>query len=181
MRINMQFITTYSRIKFTPLTPVKEDIRIEDIAHALSMMTRANGHFPEFFSVGQHCINCCNEALVRGYTQKTALACLLHDGSEAYLSDITRPVKQNLIRYKEIEQVLENMIYEKYIGSLTKEEYRKIKEVDDAMLYYEFIHYMQEKVFDSRPHISSEPVFVQQPFKEVEAQYLKLFNSLYMA
>lgn len=52
-------ITTYSKVNFTPLEPKKEDIIIDDIAHALSLMSRANGHFPEFYSVGQHCIFCC--------------------------------------------------------------------------------------------------------------------------
>jgi hypothetical protein len=38
------YILTYSKIKFHPLEPRIEDILIEDIAHALSLMTRANGH-----------------------------------------------------------------------------------------------------------------------------------------
>ena len=59
------YITTWSGIHFTPLEPKKEEIRAEDIAHALSLMTRANGHFPEFYSVAQHCIHCCEEAGAR--------------------------------------------------------------------------------------------------------------------
>ena len=43
-------ITTYTKKQFTPLDPREEDIDIRDIAHALSLMTRANGHFPEFYS-----------------------------------------------------------------------------------------------------------------------------------
>ena len=59
------YITTYSKTQFSPINPKEEDILIEDIGHALSLMTRANGHFPEFYSVGQHCINCCKEAIAR--------------------------------------------------------------------------------------------------------------------
>ena len=47
-------ITTFSKVQMNPLCPKQEEIRIEDIAHAQSLMTRANGHFPEFYSVGQH-------------------------------------------------------------------------------------------------------------------------------
>ena len=36
----MDYITTYKKVHFTPLDPRKEDILIEDIAHALSLMTR---------------------------------------------------------------------------------------------------------------------------------------------
>ena len=72
-------LTTFSKVDFNTFEPEEDKIRIEDIAHALSMMTRANGHFPQFFSVGQHCIQCCHEATARNYLPQTALACLLHD------------------------------------------------------------------------------------------------------
>lgn len=52
------YILTHSKIRFYPVKPVKEDIHIEDIAHALSLMTRANGHFRHFYSVAQHSLNC---------------------------------------------------------------------------------------------------------------------------
>lgn len=60
-------LTTFSKVDFNTFEPEEDKIRIEDIAHALSMMTRANGHFPQFFSVGQHCIQCCHEATARNY------------------------------------------------------------------------------------------------------------------
>ena len=67
------------------------------------------------------------------------LACWLHDASEAYLSDVTRPVKQELPKYLEIEKPLQEAIWRKYLGlELTEEGYlmgigrsekvRKIKE-----------------------------------------------------
>jgi hypothetical protein len=63
------YILTYSKTKFYPLEPVKEDIKIEDIAHALSLMTRANGHFKHFYSVAQHSISCCREAHIMSLTR----------------------------------------------------------------------------------------------------------------
>lgn len=44
-------ISTINKIRFDPTNPSEDDIDIRDIAHALSMMTRANGHFTEFYSV----------------------------------------------------------------------------------------------------------------------------------
>lgn len=64
------YILTYSKIKFYPLEPVKKDINIVDIAHALSLMTRANGHFKSFYSVAQNSINCCKEARSRGCSSR---------------------------------------------------------------------------------------------------------------
>ena len=109
-------MTTYTKVQFNTFEPEEDKLRIEDIAHALSMMVRANGHFPEFFSVGQHCIQCCREAIARNYVPQVALACLLHDGSEAYLADVTRPVKKNMTMYLQIEEQLQNMIYHKFLG-----------------------------------------------------------------
>ena len=49
-------ITTYTGKHFDPTHPDEELICIEDIAHALSLLCRGNGHVRTFFSVGQHCI-----------------------------------------------------------------------------------------------------------------------------
>ena len=94
--LGMDYISTYMGEDFTPLSPNINQIYIEDIAHALSLMCRANGHFIRFYSVAQHSINCANEAKARGLSARVQTACLLHDGSEAYLSDVPRPVKRLL-------------------------------------------------------------------------------------
>jgi 5'-deoxynucleotidase YfbR-like HD superfamily hydrolase len=74
------------------------------------------------------------------------MACLLHDASESYISDITRPVKQYLEEYLAIEEKLANTIYEKYLGSpLTEYEKQMVKIIDDSMLYYEFFEGKVEK------------------------------------
>lgn len=172
-------ITTFSKIKFDTFNPEAEKICIEDIAHALSMMPRAGGHFPEFFSVGQHCIQCCREAVARNYVAEVALGCLLHDASEAYLSDLTRPVKKNLTMYLQVEKQLQDMIYDKYLGHVPKGEAAVlIQSIDDVCLYYEFFHYMEEKIFPVEPMMMSEPVYGEKPRKEVETEFLNLFRKL---
>ena len=50
------WILTYSGIEFWPLDPRPEDVRIEDIAHALSMQCRFAGHCDRFYSVAEHSI-----------------------------------------------------------------------------------------------------------------------------
>lgn len=173
------YITTFTKLHFTPLEPKPEEIEIRDIAHALSLMVRANGHFPKFHSVGQHCIECCEEAKARGLTRRIQLACLLHDGSEAYLSDITRPVKKNLEKYRQIEKNLQDCIFEKYLGTLSEEESRAWKEIDDSILYYEFFHFMGEELMECPGELKSQPVFDTEPFEDTERKYLKLFEELY--
>lgn len=172
-------ITTYSGIKFSPLNPKEEDICIDDIAHALSLMTRANGHFPEFYSVAQHCIACCKEAIARGYSNRVTLALLLHDASEAYLSDITRPLKKHLEIYLQAEARLQNMVYCMFLGELPNEqEQKQIDSVDNAMLYHEFSHYISEELIDYKSEILLKPDFRFIEFKIIEQEYKDLFYRL---
>lgn len=173
------YMTTHSKTNFAPLEPNSEDIKIEDIAHALSLICRANGHFPEFYSVAQHCIACCEEAIARKYTNKVALACLLHDGSEAYIGDITRPLKKNLPNYLKAEEVLQGAIYKKYIGeAFNEEELAQINSVDDSLLYHEFRHYMGEELTLNHSELMSQPVFAMVTFKKVEKRFKELFDKL---
>lgn len=172
------FISTYKNIEFYPLDPKEEEIHIEDIAHALAFTCRGNGHVKSFYSVGQHSICCSLEARHRGFSSRVQLGALLHDASEAYISDITRPVKRELGNYLEIEANLQKVIYEAYgLGDLTQEEIVQIKLIDDAMLKYEMAGLMD--FYD----IDAEKVVVEydlsfEPMEKVENKFLKLFEEL---
>lgn len=179
------YIRTSSGVKFYPLNPDPQGILIEDIAHALSLLCRGNGHVKVFFSVGQHCIHCAKEAEQRGYSTRLILACLLHDASEAYLSDITRPVKQHLQDYCRYEEHLLEVIYKKFLGSpLSQEEQKLVKIIDDDMLYYDLRDLLNEFVNKSvsgqeprtAPVMYSSFSYKERPFKEVEEEYLSLFR-----
>ena len=179
------YIRTNSGVRFYPLNPDPQGILIEDIAHALSLLCRGNGHVKVFFSVGQHCIHCAKEAEQRGYSTRLILACLLHDASEAYLSDITRPVKQHLQDYCRYEKHLLEVIYKKFLGSpLSQEEQKLVKIIDDDMLYYDLRDLLNEFVNKSvsgqepktAPIMYSSFSYKERPFKEVEEEYLSLFR-----
>ena len=173
------YITTYSKIHMRPMSPELSEIRIEDIAHALSLLCRAGGHFPKFYSVGQHCIHCCEEAEARGYSRRVQLARLLHDASEAYLADITRPVKQHLPQYRRIEGLLQDAIFQKYLGTLSEEEKTLWRLLDDTLLYYEFDHFMGEKLMECPGALRSRPVFDTEPFSVTEENYRTWFRKLW--
>lgn len=173
------YITTYSKINFTPLEPVAEDIRIEDIAHSLSMLCRANGHYDSFYSVAAHCLNCYEEAVARRESPRVKMACLLHDATESYISDVTRPVKKNLEEYQRIEDKLAAVIYEKFLGSpLTEYEETTVKLIDDAMLYYEFFEFTAIRLADEPPYVAATPDFYRGTMKQVEREFLDVFDSI---
>lgn len=176
----MSHITTYSGEDFDPIHPDASKIHIKDIAHALSMMCRANGHFSQFYSVGQHCVNCAVEAQARGYSKKVQLGCLLHDASEAYIADITRPVKPFLLNYMDIEQQLQDLIYQKYLTSpLSSEEVMQVKQIDDLMLVCEFNALMRKPVFDYQPNMASHIHLELESFESVCQKYLDCYAELY--
>lgn len=171
------YITTYSGIHFIPVEPDADKIYIRDIAHALSLICRGNGHVKTFFSVGQHCINCALEAEAGGYSERMILACLLHDAGEAYLSDVPSPLKKYLREYNAFEDKILDVIYEKYLGStLTEAERLMVKKVDKDMLYYDLRELLGEVPDGPEPEIQIELSYKMRPFEEVEQQYLEIFQ-----
>jgi hypothetical protein len=126
------WIQTRSGKKFTPLSPKQEDITIQDIAWALSMIPRYCGHTIYHYSVAYHSF------LVSFYVPpRYALEGLLHDASEAYLNDIPRPVKHNfrLNGYCEIEDIVSAAIAKKF--NLQYPYPDCVKEIDTRILVNE--------------------------------------------
>jgi 5'-deoxynucleotidase YfbR-like HD superfamily hydrolase len=115
------------------LKPNPNDIRILDIAHALSHQCRFGGHTKHHYSVAQHSVNV--SYLV---PEEHALQALLHDATEAYLVDIPTPVKNHLVGYRDIEDNLWKAIAKKYGVSEYMNE--SVKEADARICITEKIH-----------------------------------------
>lgn len=175
----MSTITTVSGRHVDPLHPDPERIDLQDIAHALSLVCRANGHTRCFYSVAQHSINCCREAKARGDSLIVQQACLLHDSAEAYLCDVTRPIKEHLKGYQAQESRLLDLIWEKYLGRpLTGEERKEVFRIDDDMLSYEFHVLMPESLSEDYKKILSSPDTRLRDPEDVEREFLELCQRL---
>lgn len=156
-----------------------DDICVEDIAHALSLLCRGNGHLKYFYSVGQHSLNCAREAKARGWSERLQLICLLHDASEAYISDIIRPVKTHLTNYLSIEQMVMDCVFKKFnLFELSEDENIKWKQVDDDILTYELKVLMNGKEESELPILFSEPDVSEKDWVNVQAEFLKVINAL---
>jgi len=105
------WIQTYSGVKFYPFDPRPEDIHILDIAHALSHINRWTGHSIKPYSVAQHSL-----MVARLLPDNIALEGLLHDATEAYLTDVATPIKSDplMAGYREAEEHMRICIAEKF-------------------------------------------------------------------
>lgn len=83
-------MTTFTGQRFYPQDPRPEEVEILDIAQALSNQARYGGHC-RFYSVAEHSV-----LVSRMVPPHLALAGLLHDASECYTNDLTRPMKRAL-------------------------------------------------------------------------------------
>jgi len=95
------FISTYSGFKFYVEECNIQDIPMLDVAQALSMNCRFNGHIAEFYSIAEHSVLVSN--LV---APENALWGLLHDYAEAFISDIPRPFKTSIAGHDEFEEAI---------------------------------------------------------------------------
>jgi len=103
------WIQTATGRRFYPLSPPPEDVDIRDIAHALSLLCRFNGHSAAFYSVAEHSVRVC-DSLPREHQ----LWGLLHDAAEAYLGDLPRPLKRQLPTFSQAENVVLRCVTERY-------------------------------------------------------------------
>lgn len=115
-----EWIQTYSGGLFYPFDPSPDDVRIEDIAHALSNQCRFAGHCINFYSVAEHSVRVsrATEPLSPlGEPRRLLALCgLLHDASEAYLVDIPRPIKAHPLFsfYRSAEKRVQSAIWQRF-------------------------------------------------------------------
>lgn len=114
---------------------------IGDIAHSLSLLCRFNGHTKKFYSVAEHSVWVSHMV-----SPENALAALMHDAAEAYISDVPSPLKRLLgktgqeLKNKELEYqrlMGERFGYDPYMnGEITQADLEMLLiEKQQAMLH----------------------------------------------
>ena len=123
--------------------PKVEMFRIEDIASALSKVSRFNGHtvteYP--YSVAQHSIWVCEYLLDQGSPH--AFTGLMHDATEAYLCDVPRPIKNYLPEYKILETKLD--LFMSNIFGYQSPKPKDVTLADNEALCWEFVMFKNQE------------------------------------
>jgi hypothetical protein len=88
--------------------PAESAFTIEDIAQGLANICRYSGQCSSFYSVAEHSL------LVSEVAAGFEFEALLHDAAEAFMGDITRPLKQMLPEYRRIEREVESAIFGRF-------------------------------------------------------------------
>lgn len=166
-------IVTYTGKIIETLNPDPGQICVEDIAHALSNLCRFTGHTKEFYSVAQHSV------LVSSLCPKEdAMWGLLHDATEAYVSDIARPIKKFTewgSGYLDVEAALMEAVCERF--GLDPEMPASVKDADDKLLVAEIHALMPPVLRDNTPQTDLPP-FLCWHSGLSEAMFLQIFYDL---
>lgn len=132
-------ITTYTGKVFDYNNPTTSPVCLEDIAHALGMLCRFNGHIRRFYSVAQHSV-----LVSRLVEPRHTLQALFHDAAEAYVGDMVAPLKRcgKMEDYAFLEELIAaNIRTELNLGELDDACDADIKAADRAALELE-VYYL---------------------------------------
>ena len=171
MKIEKNKIITFTGRQVDPFNLQPEDVNIVDIAHSLSQQNRYGGHTFKPYSVGFHCIM-MERTIKNNNNLDINLDALMHDASEAYITDIPKPIKKRIPMIEEIEAKILDVIYQKY----GIEHFLNVKEWDQQMVLseiesFKMLNYLEDRI--------PEIVFLhtQNP-NHIREIFLNRFNAL---
>jgi hypothetical protein len=107
--MDSRWIRTYSGSTFDFCDVQNSLMHIEDIAHALANTCRYTGHPNRFYSVAEHSIY-----VAMSVKPEYQLVGLLHDAAEAYVGDVSSPLKALLPDYRRIEEKVWKRVVETF-------------------------------------------------------------------
>lgn len=125
-------ITTWTGAAVDFCHVLEAPIELEDIAHALGMLCRFNGHIRRFYSVAQHSV-----VVSHLVEPELARAALMHDATEAYMGDMTAPLKRCIPTFRSLEDKLEVAIRAQFDLYVDTGAERAIKAADHCALELE--------------------------------------------
>lgn len=176
------WIQTFTGLSFDFMELDKDSVNIYDITHALSNICRFTGHCKTFYSVADHSLR-VSEILPDEYK----LIGLLHDSPEAYINDLSRPLKHisSLGPYNDLEKRIMKTILSKFdlLDLLEDGDIpQKVKDADMILLATEQRDLMNQSeynwsdIYDIKP--LEKNIYPLSPNSVAETQFLMRFQQL---
>ncbi len=156
-------IETYTGVLFDPSEELPA-YNLEDIAHALGMCVRYNGHVNNFYSVAEHCVLVSRIMQDKSQSRELGFEGLMHDALEAYLSDVPAPFKPLLPDYKALDDKLERSLRAHFL--LNEDKSPLCKTADWLALFIE-----ADKLMHSRGKAFSDPLNLRPQALAMRDQY----------
>lgn len=168
------WIQTFTGRQFWPMDARPEEMDIVDIAHALSMLCRFNGHCHRFYSVAEHSVHVSSVV-----APEEARWGLLHDAAEAYLSDMPQPIKRELRAFSVFEKQLEQVIAQRFGLSVSMPP--AVKEADRLLLATEKVALMTKEPapWETLPPPLDPSLIQAWNPEEAKQAFLKRFDMLF--
>lgn len=168
---------------FDPVNPTPSTVRLSDIAKGLAWKARYAGLYDgdHWYAISQHCVIGAREILNRYGCEELALKFMLHDAAEAFLQDISSPLKPVLPDYNRLENNLLGVIYESFGLSVSDEEWELIHAMDRELYLREIVEFgIHKSRHKDSPGNLSELSHYYCPQERIPARddYLSLFKYL---
>lgn len=156
--------------------PEISEFTIEDIARNLSHINRFTGSTEVAYNVAQHSVY-----VSLACPQEWAMEALMHDACEAFLGDVSKPLKNMLPDYRKIEYKVEKAIFKKYDLEFPFDS--RVKDADNAVFVCERRDLQpkcpQGMLSKDGVHVAAAPFkIVPWNAKKSEKEFLKRFYEL---
>jgi len=157
---------------------------IQDISYALSNLCRFNGHCSEFYSVAEHSVLVAWLLAEWDQSPEVIMQGLMHDATEAYLSDVPAPFKQLLPDWRALDEDLEEKLWKHFnLG----EKSPMVKKADWYAVFIEANQLLPSKGewFNDPMDVRSDAIMIQPPCElggntreSVQATFLLNFDNI---
>jgi len=180
-QVPLDSIETYTGKYVSLSDPQLDQISIDDIARSLAVQCRFCGHCKAHYSIAEHSVHVHDQVMRKYGKGGISYAALMHDAAEAYLGDVTRPLKALLPDYKTLEARMQGKICERFGVPLAEIINKIVKVYDDMVTRAEAFQLMPSQGVHwgiSATKVVAVPIRCYRPNKAA-ILFLKAFNQYY--